>query len=133
MGTWPLDSNPLLMAGVTLRCVGNWYLCRNSVCEHRSLGHVIESGLFFTKTVTGFVVRGILKEKIFPIPEFSKLTMASRNSASAIPRNFRVALCLNAPKVKTGPENRMQAVFTANAVGCGFSSSSVGVINSPRN
>jgi len=44
-----------------------------------------------------------------------------------------VALCLNALKVKTGPENRMQAVFTANAVGCGFSSSSVGVINSPRN
>ena len=35
--------------------------------------------------------------------------------------------------MKTGPENRMQAVFTANCVGCGFSSSIVGVINSLRN
>ena len=121
------------MAGVTLRCVGNWYLCLYSVWEHRLLGHVMLSGSFLTKTVTAFAVRGILKERIFPIPVLSKLTMASRNSASAIPRKLRLALCLNALKVKTGPENRMQAVFTANCVGCGFSSSIVGVINSLRN
>ena len=121
------------MVGVTLRCVGKWYLCLYSDWEHRLLGHVMLSGTFLTKTVTGFAVRGILKERIFPIPVVSKLTIASRNSASAIPRKLRLALCLNALKVKTGSENRMQAVFTANCVGWGFSSSIVGVTNSLRN
>lgn len=121
------------MVGVTLRCVGKWYLCLYSDWEHRLLGHVMLSGTVFTKTVTGFAVRGILKERIFPIPVVSKFTIASRNSASAIPRKLRLALCLNALKVKTGPANRMQAVFTANCVGWGFSSSIVGVTNSLRN
>ena len=121
------------MVGVTLRCVGKWYLCLYSDWEHRLHGHVMLSGTVFTKTVTGFAVRGILKERIFPIPVVSKLTIASRNSASAIPRKLRLALCLNALKVKTGPANRMQAVFTANCVGWGFSSSIVGVTNSLRN
>ena len=69
------------------------------------------SGSFLTKTVTGLVVRRILKEHIFPIPVVSKLTMVYQNPGSAIPRKLRLALCLNALKVKTGPENRMQ-VFT---------------------
>ena len=98
--------------------------------EHRLL---MLSGSFLTKTVSGFAVRGILKERIFPIPVVFKLTMASRNSASAVPRKLRRALCLNALKVKTDLENRMQAVFTANGGGCGFSSSIVVVINSLRN
>ena len=121
------------MALVTLRCGGKLYLWRNSACEHRLLGHVMESGSFLTKTVTGFAVRGILREHTLPNPESSKIVMASRNSASAIARKLRVALCLKARNVNTGPGKRTHAVLMANFVGCGFSSSNVGVINSLKN
>ena len=86
---------------------------------------MIESGSFLTKTVTGFAVHGILREHTFPNPESSKIMMASQNSASAIPRKLRVALCLKALNVKT--------VLIANVVGCGFSLSNVGIINSLKN
>ena len=99
----------------------------------RLYGHVIESGSFLTKTVTGFAVRGILREHTFPKPEFSKIVIASRNSASAIARKLRGALCLKARNVKTGPGKRTHAVLIANVVGCSFSSSNVGIINSLKN
>ena len=121
------------MALVTLRCGDKLYLWRNSACEHRLLGDVMESGSFLTKTVTGFAVRGILREHTLPNPETSKIVMASRNSASAIARKLRVALCLKARNVNTGPGKRTHAVLMANFVGCGFSSSNVGVINSLKN
>ena len=96
--------------------------------EHRLLGHVMVSGSFLTKRVTGYGVCRILKEHICPIPEYSKPTMASQNSSSTVPYKLWVALCLNALKVKTGPKNRMQVVSTANLVGCNLLLSIVGVI-----
>ena len=96
-------------------------------------GHVIESGSLLTNTVTGFAVHGILREHTLPNPESSKIVMASRNSASAIARKLRVALCLKARNVKMGPGKRMHAVLITNVVGCGFSLSNVGVINSLKN
>ena len=40
-----------------------------------------------------------------------------------------MALYFNALMVKIGPKNRMQPVFTANLVDCGFSLSIVGDIS----
>ena len=62
----------------------------------------------------------ILKELFFHFQSISNSLIASQNFGTAIPQKLSVVLCLNALKVKTGPENRIQAVFAANLVGCGF-------------
>lgn len=77
-------------------CAGNWYRCRNSVWLARFDGHVISSGAFLTKTVIGAAARGTRKVDTAPKPSSSKVLMAFLNSAYAIPRKLRRALCLNA-------------------------------------
>jgi len=67
------------------------------------------------------------------MPAISNNEMASWNSASAMPRILLDALCLKARNVSTGPGKRMHAAFTDDMLGCGFSSSRVGTINSDKN
>ena len=79
-------------------CAGNWYRCRNSVWLARFDGHVISSGAFLTETVIEAAARGTRKVGTAPKRNrtSSKVLMAFLNSAYAIPRKLRRALCLNA-------------------------------------
>ena len=91
---------------------------------------MIVSGSFFTKM--GFVVGGILRNRLSPIQSPPKSSWLLK----ILPLQFHVSFectLLEGSECEDGSGEKTHAVLIANVVGCGFSSSNVGVINSFKN